>query len=182
MLARFKPAVPTPRPSEDHEARVEVLEDLAALMGFAVQAGPLADGTRPDVCRFDPTTNGVFIGEAKATESPRSAATRNRFINYLKRLAASRASICWSVCAVCFRNQHDIPEWDRFLRLTLKQAALSARPIRFERLDTRFGLVWATFRPPHPLAPTRRAKMPSVFCPPPGQGRSPARAPTLESR
>jgi hypothetical protein len=131
-------------PSTEHQDRVCILEELARLMDFSFHLSNLPDGSRPDVCRFDPATNGIFMGEAKATEAPQCRATRMRFLNYLRWLAESRAASTSSVCAICFSDHKQTTPWKVFLTIGLKATNLANADIHARRLDADLGIVWAT--------------------------------------
>lgn len=68
-------------PSDLHEERVELLEDLATLAGYTVDAA-LWFRLRPDVVRLHPGRPALLIGDAKASERPTRVATRARLRSY----------------------------------------------------------------------------------------------------
>lgn len=71
-------------PTPQHESRVELLETLASLLECHARPSLfLLGGEIPDVLRFRTTPRLIFIGDAKATESPGSAATSSRLRSYV---------------------------------------------------------------------------------------------------
>lgn len=135
---------PKLRPSPEHEARVAVLDDLAMMMDFTMKFEMLPDSSRPDICRFNPFTNGIFIGEAKASESPKCLATELRYRNYLNWLAASRAVISSSVCAICFGNAKEASGWRIFLVEALTSSGLHVAHVEIRKLDWLLNVALAT--------------------------------------
>jgi hypothetical protein len=135
------------RPSNAHEDQVDILHNIAILMGFSVPLVLLPDGSRPDVCRFDVATNGVFVGEAKATESPMCKATRVRYVNYIRWLVISRAHLSSSICAVCFGGLDKTILWENFLKEVLKESQITSYSIIVSRLQYPIGMVYAKLCP-----------------------------------
>lgn len=70
------------RPSAAHEARVDVLTTLATLAGHVNAIDVLPDGSRPDVAMVRPGDRSLFLGDAKATETPGSSNTAVRLGQY----------------------------------------------------------------------------------------------------
>lgn len=130
-------------PSTEHENYVEILNDVAMMMGFSASLAVLPDGTRPDVLRFNFATNGVFLGDAKATESPNCIATRLRYQCYVDWLSASRAAMNASVCGICFGECGTAPGWKGLLVDTLITGGLTVARLELYRIDFPVGLVWA---------------------------------------
>jgi hypothetical protein len=74
-------------PSSVHEARALTLATMAKLTGHVVEIDALPDGGRPDVLLVRPGDRSVFIGDAKAAETPGNADTALRLSRYAKFLA-----------------------------------------------------------------------------------------------
>lgn len=130
----------------EHEHYVDILNDVAIMMGFSASLEILPDGTRPDVLRFNVATNGVFLGDAKATESPNCVATRLRYQHYVDWLAASRAAMSSSICGICFGECDNAPGWKGLLADTLITRGLIVARLELCRIDFPVGLVWAQIR------------------------------------
>lgn len=64
--------------------RAGSLATMAALAGFDIAVAALPDGARPDVLRARASDAAVFIGDAKATETPANTDTRQRLLRYMK--------------------------------------------------------------------------------------------------
>jgi hypothetical protein len=70
------------RPGPVHEGRVRMLEALAALAGFLTEIPGLPDGRTPDVLRICTGRQGIFLGEAKASEGPGDQEALTRLARY----------------------------------------------------------------------------------------------------
>jgi hypothetical protein len=109
-------------PSQEHEARVMLLEDLAMLGGFTDQVPRLIRGVgTPDVARFNPLTGGLFLGDGKFTESPGNTNTMERLSRYSNALVRwHRQTGCSAIFGICFTNPGHTEGWWRVAnRLTL---------------------------------------------------------------
>lgn len=69
-------------PSALHEYRAKALSTMATLAGFVTTMDGLPDGTRPDVLQLRPDRADVFLGDAKATETPGNHETYQRLDRY----------------------------------------------------------------------------------------------------
>lgn len=69
-------------PSAEHEYRVALLETVATLAGFTRDFS-LGPDLYPDVVRADTRARCVFVGDAKASESPQNPSTLARLARYL---------------------------------------------------------------------------------------------------
>lgn len=67
----------------EHEDRTTALDALAALAGFDARLPSFGDGRVPDVLRVDLRTGGLFVGDAKETDSPLTAETYLRLRRYV---------------------------------------------------------------------------------------------------
>lgn len=136
----------TQKPSVEHEDRVLMIHDFAILMGYHTELGTLPIWIRPDVSRKNTSTGGVFVGDAKVSETPGSSSTQHRFLNYARWLARSGASLGSSVCAICYADDQQTDGWRRFLVLTLMASGIECREIRTMPLDFPVILLLATLR------------------------------------
>jgi hypothetical protein len=75
-------------PSQLHEARVETLVTLATLSGFESGPDVLPAGSRPDVLLLRAGDRAIFLGDAKATETPGNRETYERLAGYTDFLAS----------------------------------------------------------------------------------------------
>lgn len=101
-------------PTPEHEARAAFLRSLATLAGCAGGLGAqLPDGLRPDVVRYAVGRRWIFLGDAKATETPRCSATRDRLAAYLRWLRAHESLGGAGVFAICFGRRGDAGGWLR---------------------------------------------------------------------
>lgn len=99
-------------PSLLHEARVETLETLATLGGFEYGPNVLLDGSRPDVLRLRPSDGSLFVGDAKATETPGNTETYERLGRYIEFIATWTQRGCGGI----FTLAVDAPDAFRWLR------------------------------------------------------------------
>jgi hypothetical protein len=136
-----------PRPSVEHEDRVLMIHDLAILMGYDKELGSLPSWIRPDVFRKNTLSGGVFVGDAKVSETAGSSSTQHRFLNYARWLARSGASLSSSVCAICYTDEQRTDTWRRFLALTLLTSGIKCYEIRSVRLDFPVMVLLAALRP-----------------------------------
>jgi hypothetical protein len=136
-------------PSVEHEDRVLMIHDLAILMGYDKELKNLPSWIRPDVTRKNTSTGGIFFGDAKVTETPGSALTQHRFLNYARWLARSGGALRSSVCAICYADERQTETWTRLLALTLLTSGIKCREIRFVRLDFPVIVLLAPLCPHH---------------------------------
>lgn len=72
-------------PSQLHDARVRTLDTIADLIGYHSRVPSLfLGGASPDVVRVSTSKRALFIGDAKATETPGMIATASRLRNYFQ--------------------------------------------------------------------------------------------------
>src|SRR5689334_2277066 len=97
----------------EHEGRVEFLKALAELAGYSVSLPCLPGGLIPDVLKFSPISRGLFIGDAKNTESPFDQRTQVRLSHYLFSLAIYlRRTNSHGVFAICFGKRTQEDAWE----------------------------------------------------------------------
>lgn len=99
----------------EHRDRVHVLDTLALLAGFDASVAVLPDGRLPDVIRVSFRPAGLFIGDAKHADSPRSVESYLRLRRYL----------CWGetflrrsgrrLVVALATPTHGMPEWRTLL-------------------------------------------------------------------
>jgi hypothetical protein len=133
-------------PSEDHEHFVEVLVDFASLLGFYIPIRQLPNGSRPDVCLWCPPNHGIFLGDAKASEAPTCLQTQLRYDNYIRWLMHSGVNISASMCAICFSDITQAPEWQDLLLKLLRRYALKPSKITTRQLGYPTGIVCTAFK------------------------------------
>jgi hypothetical protein len=128
-------------PSPEHEERVRVLEAVAMLAGFtgAIAFNPPLE---PDVFRVDFKRHRVFVGDAKATETAGSHATKARLMRY------ARATLSWcaggadAVLAVAHSQPHHSHEWLDALEEVVARAGLWPSAAGTSLLDQGCVLAW----------------------------------------
>jgi len=118
------------RPTVLHERRRGWLDAIAILEGFTLGLPVLPDGSIPDVLRVDPRRRWLFIGEAKDTESPRSAYTGARLHRYATWLAANGG-----VFAVCHGG--GIAAWRAAALCAIGNAGGAVESVQSQQLDVR---------------------------------------------
>src|ERR1700733_14812853 len=87
----------TPRLLE-HGRRVEFLKTLAQPAGYSVRLRCLPGSFMPDVLLFAPQSCGLFIGDAKNTETPFSAPTSDSFITCASGQSSAKTRLPWCIC------------------------------------------------------------------------------------
>lgn len=123
------PAAPARRSrsivTEDHRRRADLLRTLGLLCGFEGSLQALPDGRIPDVLLTDRTRRLLFIGEAKATESPRDVDCYLRLRRYLL-WADAFASLGDSavLVALAVANDRSVSTWRRTLLDLLEEVGL----------------------------------------------------------
>lgn len=99
-------------PTVTHESRVEDLETLATLAAFTAPLA-LPWRLRPDVVRINAESRALFLGDAKATETPGCAATFARLRWYAAGLRTLASRIEWALVALAVEAGPCVPEWRR---------------------------------------------------------------------
>jgi hypothetical protein len=151
-----------------HEARVETLRTVADLAGYAVTVR-LDGHVVPDLVRLHPSSPGLLVADAKATESPSCAATRARLARYSQH--------CRDWCAAGFQVTlmicHDTDTchaWLRCLRGVTSAASLRTSIMRVSRIDADTWLSSVNLDPDQqcPIGPPPRLPL----APPEGHPRA----------
>ncbi len=132
-------------PTAGHEERRVALDAIAILSGFTVPgAGGFPDGGKPDVLRLTVDGRSLFIGDAKATETPGNSETLLRLHAYSRWAAGACAEGGAVVVMLCTPTVSSAYGW----RQTLKEAALMAGllEVRAEVADLAdWGITWWTY-------------------------------------
>lgn len=136
-------------PSDLHEERVALLDARAVLSGHLVLAR-LALRETPDVVRLDPARQHLFVGDAKATETPGCAATQARVHAYL------RATRRWSRhgftarVALCHGRPDQAPGWTDLLLHAARCAAVGVTRSGCDDLEPGTVVTWVDLGPTRP--------------------------------
>lgn len=142
-------------PSLTHEARRALLQTLADVAGFRIEANFPSDD-RPDVLRRLVNGRGLFLGEAKYSEGPSNMASVARLDRYLGWLLPVQQSGGCAVLAVahptgleaawCARlvwlaagHKTDVNVWSASLARGIAVSVLAQRQLVCEGTVGRFG-------------------------------------------
>ena len=118
---------------------------MATLAGFAVPMTALPDGSIPDVLQLRRADGGLFIGDAKATETPGNSETLERLTRYSDFLTWWVGTRHAAVFALIV-EEHDAYGWLRVLRDLCIDAADGQRVRgRVDLLDFDTAVVWHYF-------------------------------------
>lgn len=128
-------------PTTTHERRRATLEAVALLTGHVTPA--TLPGLLPDVLLARGAT--LFLGEAKATETPGTAATRERLSRYVRHLRRRRQR---DVLALCVGD--DAGGWAEALNTITSNVSGDSWCIEVHDLGSDEFLVTATKPPVHP--------------------------------
>lgn len=140
----------------DHEDRRRALDALAVLAGFRRRLARLPDGTVPDVLRVDPPGRGLFVGDAKHSESPERVDTYLRLRGYACWIRARQSDVGRNgraTLALCVPADQAIAGWVRVLTDLADDVGLLPGVTRRQDLSGQESLVWSTWAP---AAPTIR--------------------------
>ena len=118
---------------------------MATLTRHVLALDALPDGSVPDVLRLRPSIGSLFVGDAKATESPQNAATFDRLSRYGGHLAIWLQSGRSGVLALAVPDT-DAYAWLRTLRNVCQRASLGTW-VRghVDVLETGTAIVWESF-------------------------------------
>lgn len=133
-------------PSAVHETRARTLAAMATLAGHVIEIDALPNGGRPDVLLVRPGDCSVFIGDAKATETPGNTETAQRLMRYtafLRRYVDAGGS---GVVALAV-PVGDLYGWLRVLRDVCAQHGEGRVDGRVEVLDVDCAVVWQRIAP-----------------------------------
>lgn len=132
-------------PSQLHEERVELLRTLATLSGF--QPGPdvLIGGWRPDALLLRSQDGALFVGDAKATETPGNNETFERLCHYADFLSGWVESGSTGVLALTV-DVSDAYTWLRVLRaLSFGPSGGQSVRGRVDQIDDATAVIWENF-------------------------------------
>lgn len=146
-------------PSALHEYRAATLATIATLTGHVQLVGALPDGSIPDVLRLRTTDGSLFVGDAKATETPGNAATLDRLDRYARALAGWVRGDGSGVLALAVADA-DAFSWLRVLRdLALRPSGGLRVRGHVDLLEVGTAVVWQSFRNPRPQILTGLSKV-----------------------
>jgi hypothetical protein len=131
-------------PSELHEDRKATLGTLAILTGHVQIVGSLPGGLLPDVLRLRPSDGSLFVGDAKATETPGNSATFGRLEQYARALERWVDCHGGGVLALVVAAV-DAYRWLGVLSDLGTPGGPRARP-HVDLLDTGTAVVWESLR------------------------------------
>jgi hypothetical protein len=107
-----------------HDERSAFLRDLATLIGCRGQVDVLPDGHRPDVLRYNIERGLLFVGDAKDTETPGCAATRERLRYYVSWVSAHVSSGGRGLVVICFGEVAHGAGWSSVLQALSQECGL----------------------------------------------------------
>jgi hypothetical protein len=135
----------TGKPTELHERRAATLSTMAILSGYTTTLTTLPDGSRPDVLHLRPTDGGVFIGDAKATETPGNTETYDRLSHYTAFLVGWAQAGGSGLMALAVADI-DAYDWLQVLRaLCFRISGATRVRGQVDRVDNATTVVWHTF-------------------------------------
>ena len=133
-------------PSVAHERRRALLDVLGRMAGYGWGPhGGFPDRRQPDVLRYDPRCRSIFVGEAKETESPGCAATRERLRGYLLWMRAITRLRGAGTLAVCAGDSNAAIGWANTLRRLAEECKLPNCVSRAAVLDDDAVVIWISF-------------------------------------
>ncbi|MGO9155893.1 hypothetical protein [Mycobacterium sp.] len=132
-------------PSDLHEYRAATLATMATLTGHTHALSVLPDGSRPDVLQLRPSDDSLFVGDAKATETPGNIDTFARLSRYAAFLAEWVRQGGSGVLALVVSDREAF-DWLRVLR---DLAIVPSRGIRVrghvDPIEVGTAVVWQSF-------------------------------------
>lgn len=132
-------------PSDLHEYRAATLSTMATLTRHTCVVDCLLGGERPDVLQLRPADGSLFIGDAKAAETPGNAETYERLCRYSSAMTAWIRSGRSGVLALVVGRQ-DAYGWLRVLRDLCVAPAGGARVDgHLDPIDLDTVVVWQGF-------------------------------------
>lgn len=134
-------------PSDLHEHRSATLVTMATLTGHLCPLGALFDGSRPDVLQLRPRDGSLFVGDAKATETPGNAETFDRLSHYSDCLSLWLAAGNPGVLALTVRDA-DAFGWLQVLRELTRyslRGVLVPVPGQVDHIEIGTAVVWQSF-------------------------------------
>lgn len=133
-------------PSATHEDRASTLAAMATLAQYAICIDALPDGSRPDVLQVRSRDYSIFVGDAKATETPGNVETALRLARYTNFLARYRSAGGSGVMALAV-SPVDRYDWLRVLRDVCRSLADGRIAGNVDVIDDGCAIVWQAFVP-----------------------------------
>lgn len=132
-------------PSQIHEDRAAVLSTIATLADFTTTMRGLPDGSIPDVLQLRPNDGVIFVGDAKATETPGNRETFERLCHYADFIAGWVSAGDSAVLALAVQVP-DAYGWLRVVR-DLGLRVTPGEPVngRVDLLDMDTAIVWQSY-------------------------------------
>jgi hypothetical protein len=130
-----------------HEFRVALLEALSDLIGcFEEIGGQFPDSRRPDVLRVNKFKQLLLVGDAKDSESPRTAATLARLFGYLRWVQAHVARKGRvGIVVLCCKRTSEVNAWKESIVSLASELDLTPSFVQFSTLTRHDALVWCVF-------------------------------------
>lgn len=133
-------------PSALHEYRVGMLDSLAVLSGHFATGIALVNRERPDVLRLRRDDGSLFVGDAKATETPGNTETFGRLTRYAEYLTGWIGAGGSGVLALAVPDA-DTGGWLAVLRdLGVGPSGGSHVRGHADLIEVGTAVVWASFR------------------------------------
>lgn len=132
-------------PSELHESRVDTLVTLATLIGFGTGPDVLPDGSRPDVQLLRRRDGAIFVGDAKATETPGNTETYERLSHYAAFVGSWLASGRPAVLALAVDTTAAYGWLWTLRHLSLGPSGGARVPGHVDFLDAGTAVIWQSF-------------------------------------
>lgn len=127
-----------------HEERRKFLDALAVLCGYPTPLVPgLPDGRVPDVIRMNGRTRGLFIGEAKDSETSGNTETRKRLAEYLAWFMGHLGAGGEGVFSVCCGRACEAEAWRLTLDDLSRQAGREGLGFQVDVFASDLVVVWA---------------------------------------
>jgi len=118
---------------------------MATLTGHRYPLTGLADGSRPDVLQLRQGDASLFIGDAKATETPGNSATLTRLMHYGDCLSGWLSTGNPGVFALAVQDA-EASGWMGVLhQITQRSRAVSYAYGRIDRIEIGTAVVWQSF-------------------------------------
>jgi hypothetical protein len=130
-----------------HEKRRKLLDSLSTLAGYQLDLSDgLPDGCRPDVLRTNMENKGLFIGDAKDSESPYNLDTRVRLFNYFRWLLIHISAGGKGILAICFGSRKDADGWAFVFQLMANEVGVLFTSIRMIKIEPGSFIIWGYIR------------------------------------
>jgi hypothetical protein len=134
------------RPSAPHESRVDILNAVAVMAGYTAPS-QIAAGLMPDVVRLDLRHRGLFVADAKETETPGTRHTRDRLRSYALAARAWLHAGYTARLAICHGDPASPGPWLSLLQVAARDAAVHGSEGGWAILDHDNVLCWVDLSP-----------------------------------